>query len=183
MLKVSSHVISLASPVFRAMLRSTFLEGAKTISSEERQIVLPDDHVETVELFCNIIHLQDDGRTRPSFPLFEDLSVFCDKYDAAVALMPWSTLCFVDHFSLSYKPLPFIRKESESQQDCAVRFLYIAFAFRNVTGFAKASVHLFRGWNDSTRSRLEEYEGQHVPLPEGLLGKHPCYQIRNALTD
>lgn len=91
-IRVSSTILTLASPVFAAMLGSSFLEGRNlsTRGTEPYELRLPDDDAETVILFCLVLHYQRKIDDSISLSLFEKLALLCDKYDCANALSSWT---------------------------------------------------------------------------------------------
>jgi hypothetical protein len=92
-LLVSSKVLSLASPVFAAMLSPHFKEGNSLSSGRGCEIPLPEDDPEAMTLFCNCIHLRtDDIPNNVEFSVLKALAIICHKYDSAGAILAWSTL-------------------------------------------------------------------------------------------
>ena len=77
LIQVHSLCLKLASPVFHAMLESSFLEGT-TKHTTEQPLLLPEDHGPTFVEMCKILHHQ---QTQPSrLSLLSDLVVVADKY-------------------------------------------------------------------------------------------------------
>ena len=103
LIRVSSKVLGLASRVFAIMLGPRFAEG-HVLSDQESStaggkptlpliIALPEDDPEAMSWFCNGIHLRQHLIPSRRFPLLiERIAILCDKYDAALALTPWSEL-------------------------------------------------------------------------------------------
>ena len=94
-IRASSKVLSLASPVLAAMFSPRrFMEGIALSSSTPPDIHLPDDDPETVTMFCHLVHFREyhGKQPYPSFNQLVNMAVFCDKYDAGLALNPWSEL-------------------------------------------------------------------------------------------
>lgn len=93
LLKVSSKVLSVASPVFRSMLETAFLEdrGLHLVSSVSPFVMqLHDHHYPSMLTIMNITHLR--MRQIPSKLSLEDfyhLAVLCDKYDLREIFLPW----------------------------------------------------------------------------------------------
>jgi hypothetical protein len=82
---VSSKVLSLASPVFKAMLSSRFKEGIELAeekaSSKPYTLNLPDDNAEATTILCRILHFNmNDVPEKPTPVCLEDLAFLCDKY-------------------------------------------------------------------------------------------------------
>ena len=175
LLRVSSHILCLASPVFKAMLNSEFLEGSPILASGDKHVFLPEDDFDIVRIFCSIIHFKGRQVIRsPSFELFEDMSIFCDKYDATDALMLWSTVHFESYLSKSvcvtYPACLFDSVERDLHHERSVRLFCAAYAFKNHKSFAHVSRDILHLWNSTTRTRIEHYEQESVPLPSGVLG-------------
>ena len=90
-IRVSSKVLSLASPVFAAMFSPKFAEGQalltnKTSSLSPITITLPEDDAEAMMLFCSTVHFRKQATPDVSLLLLEKLASLCDKYDAARAI-------------------------------------------------------------------------------------------------
>ncbi|KAK5734977.1 hypothetical protein LTR17_008466 [Elasticomyces elasticus] len=96
-LRVSSHIMSYASPVFKALLEPRFKEGV-TLAAESTVEIPLDDNLEDMRTICNIFHMRQDK-------VPQDLSAgeilrcaeLCDKYNCAIAMQPffraWISLC------------------------------------------------------------------------------------------
>lgn len=99
-IRASSKVLSLASPVLAAMFSPhRFLEGTALSTSNPPSISLPDDEPEAVTMFCHLVHFEGyhGEQPSPSFDQLVNLALFCDKYDAGLALNPWSELWAFDN--------------------------------------------------------------------------------------
>ena len=91
---VSSKVLSMASPVFKAMFNSRFREGLSNLpASGKLSIPLPDDNAEAFAIFCKAIHHRTAEIPR-NLPIdcLENLAIIGDKYDCTSALSPWSNI-------------------------------------------------------------------------------------------
>ncbi|KAH8659784.1 hypothetical protein BX600DRAFT_50630 [Xylariales sp. PMI_506] len=92
-LLVSSKILTVASPVFRAMLHGHFSEG---VSLQEAKasggaspfvLELPDDDGEAMTLLCKLLHhAARDVPSRPDPELLENLAIACDKYHCVSVL-------------------------------------------------------------------------------------------------
>ncbi|KAK3652910.1 hypothetical protein LTR56_004858 [Elasticomyces elasticus] len=92
-LRVSATVLSLVSPVFKAMLGPNFLEGQAPRTAENpKEIQLPDDSADAMILLARFTHGAASGRAfenpmLPSFPTrLLELGVVADKYDCIAAV-------------------------------------------------------------------------------------------------
>lgn len=91
LLRVSSRVLTLASPVLSALLSPRFKEGnSLSDSTGVPQIPFPEDNPEAMEWLCQTLHFKTKVTDEVSFPLVKNLAVLCDKYDLFIALGPWS---------------------------------------------------------------------------------------------
>ena len=79
-LQVSSKVLGLASPVFKALLSSNFAEGHPT-SSKSIRIRLYDDDLESMRLMCAILHHKYASANGIGHERLDRLAVVTDKYD------------------------------------------------------------------------------------------------------
>lgn len=89
-IRASSKILSLASPVFAAMLGPNFLEGSKLSTAQPYRLHLPEDDAEAIVWLCLVLHYRRDVDDRVSYSLLEKLALVCDKYDCAGALSSWS---------------------------------------------------------------------------------------------
>lgn len=90
-LTVSSKVLSLVSPVFKAMLSGKFKEGIelaeKKASSNSHTLNLPDDDAEATIILCRILHFNiNDIPEKPTPVCLEKLAFLCDKYQCISAM-------------------------------------------------------------------------------------------------
>lgn len=88
-LRVSSKVLQLNSPVFKAMLGGSFKEGAELAEKAQKSIPydleLPDDDSEAMFILCQILHnvyVQES----PTPVTLEKIAYICDKYECINAL-------------------------------------------------------------------------------------------------
>lgn len=105
-LRVSSHVLSPASPVFKAMFGPHFQEGQKIKASSETAVTiyLPDDDPTAVALACQILHHRiDNTLENPNLELLAKIATFADKYDCARSLRP-STHRWIQKLQSGTKP-------------------------------------------------------------------------------
>ncbi|KAL7903792.1 hypothetical protein GGI35DRAFT_491547 [Trichoderma velutinum] len=82
---VSSEILCLASPVFNAMLRSSFKEAVNLMDHKATStpycLDLPEDDAEAMAVFCKVIHFDNDDLTEtPAAAFLEKLAYTCDKY-------------------------------------------------------------------------------------------------------
>ncbi|PWW80687.1 hypothetical protein C7212DRAFT_355768 [Tuber magnatum] len=119
-LKVSSQVMCLVSPVFRAMLgpSSMFKEACELRASTSGYVLqLEGDDPEAFVPILHILHCRTEKV--PSTISFEDLfhiAIVCDKYDCALAVAVW-----VDIWAQGWSGLAFDTNYSE--------WMFISWAF------------------------------------------------------
>jgi hypothetical protein len=90
-LLVSSKVLSLASPVFAALLGPKFLEGNRIRHGVSPTIELHDDDPTAVALICNILHYRYDSvPTKLEAKQLGQIAILCDKYDCSKSFQLWS---------------------------------------------------------------------------------------------
>ena len=90
-LLVSSKVLSLASPVFAALLGPKFLEGNDIRRGVCPVIELHDDDPAAITLICNTLHYRYDSvPTHLEAEQLGQIAILCDKYDCSKSFQPWS---------------------------------------------------------------------------------------------
>ena len=160
-LRVSSDAISRVSSVWRTMLNSSFIEGQK--KDGIREVSLPDDDAEAVIVLCNIAHFRP-SEVKITFSLFEQLSILCDKYDAAQAMISYSTVGLLGRF----RPDIMQKRGKESRLP---RLLHMAFAFNNAKAFALFSKFLLFECGSSALAGLQTTAPEFRIFPLGFLGE------------
>ncbi|KAL8948269.1 MAG: hypothetical protein Q9222_005528 [Ikaeria aurantiellina] len=89
-IQVSSKVLSLASPVFRALFQPHFKEGLALSSFKPVQISLPEDNDDAMTWLCHALHHRSGLNHEPEIDICEQVACLCDKYRCTEALLPWS---------------------------------------------------------------------------------------------
>jgi hypothetical protein len=86
-LRVSSNVLSLASPVLAETLEPHFRNRSCARTNSLPSIFLTGDDPEAFTLLCNTIHFRTDAILQsPSPSCLENLAVICHKYKCASAI-------------------------------------------------------------------------------------------------
>lgn len=80
---IQSKVLSLASPVFKALFSPRFAEGQST-SSEVSRIQLHDDDAESLRFMCAVLHHKCASVNSIGMERLEKLAVATDKYDVCI---------------------------------------------------------------------------------------------------
>lgn len=89
-IRVSSNVMTLSSPVFKAMLKGGFLEGQLGGSKEKPATVrLGDDHPDAMVMLAKILHHHKDIYGQPSLEHVCELATVSNKYDCREMVRAW----------------------------------------------------------------------------------------------
>ncbi|KIV95311.1 hypothetical protein PV10_02981 [Exophiala mesophila] len=167
-LRVSSHVLCLASPVFKVMLRSNFIEGvtAENSASNPKRITLPDDDQAAFKTLCHVLHFQlDSVPQRLDIDSLQELATLCDKYQVITPMLNCATLWVCE-------------LASDSDIETMVRLLIIAIDFDLPDAFNKVSRSLLRTHCGDVES-LQDYLAQYAPTDATVLDafKDACKRL------
>lgn len=92
-LLVSSRVMSLASPVFAAMLSPNFKEGQSDGQGIVKRIRLPEDDEEALSVICYTLHhCTENIPQRLEASLLAKIAILCDKYCCVNVFKPWAMI-------------------------------------------------------------------------------------------
>ena len=159
LVRVSSKVLTLASPVFAAMLSPRFSEGQALAASSAGApitVLLPDDDPEATLWLCtrNALDFQKHVCEEISFKVIKNIAVACDKYDMSKAFSPWSQAWMEKS------------KGTYSGEDCYTDMVWISYAFGHNAAF----------WRNTRNMILRSdpaflNTGRHVILPDDVIGK------------
>ena len=90
LIRVSSKVMTLVSPVFDTMLNGNFRESQLQISSEEPPVLeLPEDDAAAMLLLCQVLHHHTNAGLHTEMSVIAAMSTVSDKYGCASALHNW----------------------------------------------------------------------------------------------
>lgn len=164
LIRVSSKVLCLASPVFKAMLGSSspFKEAVALRNETPALIPLIGDNEEALLLVLNAAHLRLQLiPDEVSFDLFYELAVVCDKYDMAQVLLPWPILWAADLTTHCDKP-------------GYEKWLVISWVFRQGLIFNRATEFLIMGTGLDKENHLVLF-GNRVEsgiVPDSVIGRY-----------
>ncbi|KAL8635230.1 MAG: hypothetical protein Q9228_007258, partial [Teloschistes exilis] len=188
-LRVSGKVLSISSPVFKALVRPRFQEGqALTASqllglaphqthassslhtnqaSQPVQIPLPDDDAQAMTWLCHALHLRKFLDHKPHLTLVQRIAVLSKKYQCAQALGPWTSVWLKEWNETRNTP------EKHATKD-HFQMLCVANALDDDVQFFKTCQDIIRYteedyWPSSEALSDPEDLGFQM-LPEGLIG-------------
>jgi hypothetical protein len=167
--RCSSKVLSLASPVFKAMLQPAFRAGHRLQQTGSTEVNLEDDDWPAMLIILYALHLQNQHvSSAPSQAQLFEIAVLADKYDLYQALRPWHELWLNRHRSTV---LGGARYE---------QWLFIAWVFRDSDIFKRTTRKLLletviNGDGEIvTRLRLK----LPIGLPDAITGRRGLFQPR-----
>ena len=163
-LRVSSKVLSLASPVFARMFKSQFVEGLNNHQKSASPVVipLPDDDEEAFTVICNAIHFRmGSAILNLSIACLENIAVVCNKWDFVNAISPSAEVWL---FDIDYNQL----------QDLP-RYLIAAYLLDAPCAFGMISWSILMGQvgipNGLPVGMLDDF------IPTNLLGTLSCWEV------
>ncbi|KAL6715638.1 hypothetical protein ACLMJK_006599 [Lecanora helva] len=154
-IRVSSKILSIASPVLAAMLGPKYAEGNTLSTTGSLELTLPEDDPEAMVWVCNIVHLKQSF-THISVALMEKIAVTCDKYDMSGALSVWGE-AWLSHIDLS--------TDGEARYG---RLLWIAYALGCQTVFYNKSYNMI-WYHTEAELRLMKEDWKGTSIPEDVL--------------
>ena len=165
-IRVSSKVMSLASPAFAAMFSPRWSESTdKSPSAHPRQVPLLEDGPVAMAWICQALHFRKDVSTDISVSSLGDIAIVCDKYDLGVALKPWGEMCLQSLWEFV--------GDAASEED-AVSLMWISSVFDNSEMFWYSSRKLLY-YHLKPISSLDGHQINGVAtslLKDNTLGKH-----------
>lgn len=158
-IRVSSKVLSLASPVFVAMLGPNFAEGKPLSERDSRgwTVSLPDDNLAAMELLCQALHYKLKFSAIISFELINSMAVLCDKYDMSLALGVWSETWMQN-------------REESVDNGYIPEILWISYAFNNHHLFWETSRDMIVYYTTQGLATLCSGADANGILPDGVFG-------------
>ena len=175
MIRVSSKALTLASPVFAALVSPKFAEGqalaSNTITGATTSIPLPEDDPEVMKWFCRALHHKLTANEQEmSRGLCHKLGITYDKYDASIAMSGWSRL-YMDEWRQTIEEGP------------EPRMLYAAYTFGDHQAFWSVIKKIFQfcGLDDMT---ILAEELRDFVLPNRLIGMPlwKCWTTRTSMS-
>lgn len=91
-LLVSSNVLRLASPVFKALFSRSFSEGDRITTCTRPEITLKDDHPDSMRILLGAFHFKRLAKVDAK--MLAKIAILSDKYNCRRALGPWVEVWF-----------------------------------------------------------------------------------------
>jgi hypothetical protein len=152
---VSSKALSLASPVFAAMMGPRFREGQRSALGTLDPIPLPDDDADAMIILCHIFHFSYSALpARVDLDLFKNLALLCDKYDCVTSLR------FISEQWL-------LMWENTTKKEELETLLFISYLFDRAERFSALSTKIVKGFSGNLK-QLGTLRGFDA-VPEELL--------------
>ena len=160
---VSSHAMSLASPVWNKILHPPFskLPSQEKGSDDSGPIDFSEDNGEALLLLLRIAHLQFNKV--PSTLTFEsilDVAILCDKYDCVGLVSPWLSSWL-------------LKEETQSMEQGHEEWLFIAWVFGKEKTFEKLATKLVKEVQFNDTGDCLTSTGEILPsqMPPDIVGK------------
>jgi hypothetical protein len=144
-IQVSSSALRTASTYFGAMFGPRFAEGQGLNSNGPKEILMPDDNANAVEVICNIMHFRNEAIPQSLSPteVFE-IAVAADKFNCVVALKHASAIWLNPDGVKSITELAYL--------------MAAAYIFDNAQAFSRV-----------TLAMVLRHTGSYLPLAEQLI--------------
>ncbi|KAL8628824.1 hypothetical protein Q9189_005456 [Teloschistes chrysophthalmus] len=188
-LRVSGKVLSISSPVFKALIRPRFQEGQALTASQllglaphqthatgsrntdqtmqPVKIPLPDDDAQAMTWLCHALHLRGFLDHKPDLALVERVAILSKKYQCAQALGPWTSVWLKKWNKTRNNPRQHGTKDH-------FQMLCIANALDDDVQFFKTCQDIIRYTGDDAWPSTETMSASDDPgfqmLPEGFVG-------------
>ena len=127
-LKVSSHVLSLASPVLATLLGPTFKEGTELQAKGQLTVPLPEDNPDVFRIICDVLHFRSFAEEL-DFPLLLEMATAVHYYMLAKPLQTWAERWLQPH----------VTSTSTTDWEKTAQLLWISFALEDHKTFAETS--------------------------------------------
>ncbi|CAD6448668.1 a3938c3d-7df9-4018-8993-d9c3dc00e44b [Sclerotinia trifoliorum] len=163
---VSSKHMSLASPVFKAMLQGGFREGIELKTTGKVEVPLPDDDPAAMRILINIIH----GRMNSvplniDLELFTQMAILADKYQCTEVVRPFPSI-WTNGLTTGWTT-------SSTSIAC---WLCIAWHFELDSEFLRAT-QLIQGEGTCSLEETISARESNLPIPELVVDKLESYRI------
>ena len=157
--QVSSKILSLASPVFKAMFGPSFAEGQGQPGSKViRRIQLSDDKAEALSAMCHVLHHQNTSADPVDIDRLEDMATLVDKYDCVRSMHYWA----------AYQ-LRMIKVHAMKEP---YRLLWPSYVFGDAANFNSLTKYMVLNLPICVLNRNYVPKDAASHLPDGLIGEN-----------
>lgn len=158
-LLVSSKIMSLASPVFKAMLGPHFKEGKKRMNPDEpREVVLKEDDPEAIKWICWKLHHRHGLDMVIEMGAIHGIAIVIHKYDLAGGLQDQAALVIQKHLN------------STARYDTLAELIFCCIMFEDSCSFHDVTHKMVLTTLGLKRGELRQAIERHQYLPEDMLG-------------
>lgn len=92
-LRVCSTILKNASKYFSALLGPNFREGQDIGKGIPKEILLPEENAQSLEIIFNVLHLRNEAVPKSLSPIsILEIAIAADKFDCTVAMQHVSTI-------------------------------------------------------------------------------------------
>ncbi|PQE15496.1 BTB POZ domain-containing protein [Rutstroemia sp. NJR-2017a WRK4] len=160
-LMVSSKHMSLASPVFKAMLQGGFREGEELRGMKKISLPLPDDDTEAMKILIHWVHCKlNSVPVKVNLELFTNIAILVDKYRMHEVLKIMTPI-WTKH----------LEADMMKTWNSVVRWICIAWVFGMHEEFQKATQILHQQSKKHISQRMQEENLSLLPIPEHVLAE------------
>ncbi|KAL2222526.1 hypothetical protein M432DRAFT_6682 [Thermoascus aurantiacus ATCC 26904] len=158
-LRVSSKILSIASPVFQAMFSPHFREGSELRSRQDPsstvEVPLPEDEFLGMWYLCHVLHHRDPWQDREvGYAAIESMARMSHKYDCTHVLQ----------HSCEVLMRPFLPKAGSRGYESAILVAYI---FNSPEVFREAAANLLANHAGNFQT-FRKIPGFDIQLPDSL---------------
>ncbi|CAK1360672.1 unnamed protein product [Cercospora beticola] len=158
-LRVSSSILSNASPVFKAMFGPHFREGHQLRNSTEPlEVPLPEDDTRGLRLMCQMLHSWQRGFDVHDFNAIISLhntAVLLQKYQSLDPLR-WQMSGFLHNWLYKYRHVDCI--------DMVIEAVAATYLIGDESGFQRATAHLINKCEDGVTELVNDPIIETIPV-------------------
>lgn len=167
LIRVSSKVLSLASPVLAATFSPKFAEGCALSDKNPISVPtinFPNDDPEAMIWLCEAFHFKHPETMGLEFPLMKEIAILCDKYDMSKALRSWSELWMKFWTGSTKGP------------DEPLQMLWISYVFDNNPTFYAVCANMVELYSAEDLARIGDRLKDNI-LPDRIVGMYLFFLI------
>lgn len=167
----SSKHLTLASPIFKAMLKHTFSEGATLMTIGQVKIPLPEDDptlMTSLVLLIHNRHNHPDIRPPRDLSLLNRAAILVDKYQIHEAVSYFTAAwarCYLDHNAIRFHPF-----REFPLLFCVAWVFELEAPFKEITRFIQYNCV-------GSIKDLMEIGDEDLPIPAGVIGTYTYTRV------